>query len=77
MKNKHYLCSAAIGSVSEALAAQRVLSTSAIPTEVINYDRAHSSRGCIYGISFGCAWENNVRAALGAARIDVKEYSRL
>ena len=76
MKNKHYLCSAAIGSVSEALAAQRTLAASAIPTEVIKYERAPSGRGCIYGISFGCAWENNVRAALSAARIDVKEYNK-
>ena len=76
MRNKHYLCSAAIGSVSEALAAQRILAASAIPTEVIKYERAPSGRGCIYGISFGCAWENNVRAALGAAKIDAKEFSR-
>ena len=73
MKNKRYLCSAAIGSVTEAMRAERALAAMAIRSDVIKTER-NGRRGCIYGVSFPCAEENNVRSALGAAKISVKEW---
>jgi len=77
MKTQHYLCSAVIGSVTEALKAQQVLASDAIPSEVIKAERVGGRKGCIYGISFSCAQENNVRATLGAAKINVREWKTL
>ena len=39
MKYEHYPCYVAIGSVTEAMKAQRVLSGAAIPSDVIKVDK--------------------------------------
>ena len=73
MKYEHYPCQIAIGSVTEAMKAQRVLSGAAIPSDVIKVDKAGRYGGCIYGISFMCAQEKNVRSLLYSYGISVKE----
>ena len=75
MKRDGYICSADIGSVTEAMKAQRVLATAAIPSEIIKNDRNPRGRGCIFGIEFSCSQKNNVRAVLDAARIRPKAWN--
>ncbi len=67
-------CFAAIGSITQAQKAQRVLAALAIPSGVTKSEGSSSTRGCIYGVRFACAQESNVRSALFAARIIVKEW---
>lgn len=73
MKYEHYPCHVAIGSVTEAMKAQRILSGVAIPSEVTKIDKARRRGGCIYGVSFICAQEKNVRSILYSSGISVKE----
>ena len=70
-----YECSAEIGSVTEAMKAQKVLAAAAIPSEIIKKEGTSRHRGCVFGIGFSCAQKNNVRSILGAARIYPKEWN--
>lgn len=69
-------CFASIGSVTGAQKAQKALSAIAIPSKVIKIDTAARARGCVYGISYSCSQENNVKNALTSARISVREWGR-
>ena len=73
MKYEHYFCNVALGSVTEAMKAQRVLSAAAIPSDVIKVDKARRHGGCIYGLSFACSQERNVRTLLNSSGIAVKD----
>lgn len=73
MKYENYSCNVAIGSVTEAMKAQRVLSGTAIPSEVVKMDRARGRGGCIYGLSFPCVHKKNVHSILYSAGISVEE----
>ena len=70
-----YECSAEIGSVTEALKAQRALAASAIPSEIIKKEGTSRRRGCVFGIGFSCAQQKNVRAVLSAARITPRAWN--
>lgn len=73
MKRDSYECSAELGSVTEAIKAQRVLAAAAIPSEIIKSEGGRR-RGCVFGIGFSCTQTNNVRAILSSARINPKEW---
>jgi hypothetical protein len=66
-------CSAAIGSVTQAMQAQKLLASAAIPSALIKYD-AQGGKGCVYGLSFSCAQADNVRTVLSKERIRVREW---
>ena len=69
-------CSAAIGSITQAMKAQRALAEAAIPTTVIKYESSGSgNKGCIYGLSFSCSQSNNVQTVLSHERIRVKQWN--
>ena len=74
MKRDSYECSAELGSVTEAMKAQRVLAAAAIPSEIIKNEGGRR-RGCVFGIGFSCAQANNVRTVLSSARITPKSWS--
>ena len=67
-------CIAEIGSMTQALKAQRILSESAIPTTVVKSNSAKSGRGCAYGISFNCVQSENVQNALTSAGVKVRRW---
>ena len=67
-------CIAEIGSMTQAMKAQRVLSETAIPTTVVKSNSAKSGRGCAYGISFECAQKENVQNALISAGVKVRRW---
>ena len=69
-----YKCSAEIGSVTEAMNAQRILAAAAIPSEIIKKEGSSRRRGCVFGIEFSCAQQNNVRTILGSAKIYPKAW---
>ena len=74
MKRESYECSAELGSVTEAMKAERVLAAAAIPSEIIKIEGSRR-RGCVFGIGFSCSQQNNVRAVLSAARINPRNWN--
>lgn len=71
-----YVCLAVMGSMTQVLRAQKVLSDAAVRTEVVKADSAHTRRGCAYALSYPCSQENNVRTVLSGAGIRVRDYYR-
>lgn len=68
-------CSAAIGTLTQAMRGQKLLADAAIPSAVIKYEsKGGIPRGCIYGLSFSCAQQGNVRAILLAKGVRVREW---
>lgn len=68
-------CSAAIGTVTQTMKAQKILANAAIPSAVIKYDGTHKSKGCIYGLSFSCAQAGNARTVLEGGGIRVRQWN--
>ena len=65
---------ASIGSTTQALNAQRILSRAYIPSEVVKINSGHSSGGCIYGIEFSYEQYSNVKSILEKGGVRVREY---
>ena len=65
-------CSALIGSVTQAMRAQSVLGTAAIPTTVI---KSESAKGCVYGVRFSCSQMKNVSSVFEKEKIRVKKWN--
>ena len=78
MKNDFYSygCFAVIGSMTQALRAQKVLSNAAVRADVVKADSAHTRRGCAYALSYPCSQENNVRTILATAGIRIRDFYR-
>ncbi|MBO5416172.1 MAG: DUF3343 domain-containing protein [Clostridia bacterium] len=74
MTERHGGCSAEIGSVTQAMRVQDALASAAIPSKIIK-SQSSSRHGCIYGVSFSCSQERNVRAILEASRIPVRHWN--
>lgn len=65
---------AAIGAMTAAIKAQRVLAAAGVAAEVIALSPEQTRRGCAYGIEFFGSDERAVRAALSAARIRPSQF---
>ena len=76
MQSDFYKCLAVMGSMTQAMRAQKVLAGAAVRAEVVKADSAHTSRGCAYALSYPCSQENNVRTILSSARIRVRDFYR-
>lgn len=70
-------CIAGIGSVTQAMKAQKILDGAAIPTTVVKQETTSRRLGCIHGVQFSCAQESNVRHVLEAAHVTVKQWSHI
>lgn len=68
-------CSAAIGSVTQAMKAQKALASAAIPSTVIKWESSSRLRGCVYGVQYSCQQQRNVETVLASARIAVKQWN--
>ena len=75
MTETHRDCSAELGSMTQAMKAQKALAAAAIPSTVVKSDSSSSGRGCSYGIRFSCGQEQNVRTVLKNARIGIKRWN--
>ena len=62
-------CVATLGSVSQALRAQKLLRSAGVRSEVVTADAAAQRRGCAYALSFPCYQRQNVRRVLDGAGI--------
>lgn len=67
-------CRAALGAMSAAIRAERVLLDAGISAQVVALERTETKRGCAFGVEFSCAEEARARAALRAARISVSQF---
>ena len=76
MQSNFNECLAVMGSMTQAMRAQKVLSGAAVRADVVKADSAHTRRGCAYALSYPCAQENNVRTILAGAGIRVRDYYR-
>ena len=54
MQNNIYGCVAVVGSMTQALRAQKVLANAAVRADVVKADSAHTRRGCAYALSYPC-----------------------
>jgi len=68
-------CSAAIGSVTQAMKAQKALAAAAIPSTVLEWESSSRLRGCVYGVRYSCKQQRNVETVLASARIAVKQWN--
>lgn len=72
---EHYSdCFAVIGSMTQAIRAQRVLASAAIRAEVVKADEGGSRHGCAYALSYPCAQGANVRLVLKSGGVRVRAY---
>lgn len=69
-------CLAVMGSMTQAMRAQKVLLGAAVRAEIVKADSAHTRRGCAYALSYPCSQENNVRTVLSSAGIRVRDFYR-
>ena len=69
------ICTAAIGSMTAAMRAQRVLAAAAIHVNVIKNESSVKKGGCLYSLAFPCGQSNNVRTVLRAAHIGARYES--
>ncbi len=68
------VCTAVIGSMTQAMAAQSVLADAAIPAELAKISSSITHNGCAYGLDFPCTREAQVRAVLGRTGVRVRQY---
>ena len=64
MKDTSGMCTLEVGSVTQAMKIQELLSRHAIPSKIIKTDSS-SRRGCVYGLSYTCSQSNNVNHDAG------------
>lgn len=64
-------CRVAIGSVTHAMKAQRILENNMIMSKV---EKLTYKNGCTYGLSFPCEHKNNVDLILNKNGIKIKGY---
>ena len=71
---KRYECFAVIGSVTQAMRAQNVLTKAAVRAEVIKVDSTITGKGCAYAVVYSCAQADHVKMILKDAGIRVRKY---
>ena len=78
MQNDFYSfgCFAVMGSMTQTMRAQKVLSNAAIRAEVVKADSTHTRRGCAYALSYPCVQDGNVRTILLSAGIRARDFYR-
>ena len=68
------ICTAAIGSLTHAINAQRALSDAGIHGDIVKLDASMTRRGCAYGVEFPCEQGRTVRSVMNAKKINVSNY---
>lgn len=68
------ICTAVIGSMTQAMRAQAVLSEAAIHATLTKISSSQTHNGCAYGVDYSCVQSGNVRAVLERAGIRVRQY---
>ena len=68
------ICTAAIGSLTYAIKAQRALRDAGIDGDIVKLDASMTRRGCAYGVEFPCDHGLTVRSIMNAEKINVSNY---
>ncbi len=68
------ICTAVIGSMTQAMKAQTVLAEAAIRATLTKISSSKASGGCAYGVDFPCTQSGNVKMILDRAGVRVREY---
>ena len=68
------ICTAAIGSLTSAIKAQRALAQAGIAGDIVKLDASMTRRGCAYGVEFPCEEGRSVRTIMNAEKITVSNY---
>lgn len=76
MNRSSGLCTAVIGSMTQAMKAQTTLSEAAIRATLTKISSSRTMGGCAYGVDFPCTQSGNVRMILERSGIRVREYLR-
>ena len=67
-------CVAAVGSMTAAIKAQRILLSHGIDAEVVALAPEQTRRGCAYGTEFSAKYQSAARTALRGAGVSVSQY---
>lgn len=67
-------CIAVTGSMTGAMKAQSILASAAIHSTVTKVSSSKNSRGCVYGVSFPCIQERNVKVIFDNAGFRVRGF---
>lgn len=67
-------CIAVIGSMTQAMRAQKILANAAIRAEIIKADSSLTKRGCAYALEYSCVQNQNVKTILERAGVRVRTY---
>ena len=67
-------CTAAIGSLTYAIKAQKALSQNGIHNNIVKLDASMTRRGCAYGIEFPCEEQRSVRTVMNEEKIPISSY---
>ncbi len=68
------LCTAVIGSMTQAMKAQSILAEAAIRASLTKISSSKATGGCAYGVDFPCPQSGNVRIILERGGVRVREY---
>ena len=64
-------CLSVIGSMTQAMQAQKLLDSAAIRTQVVKADSGADGHGCAYALSYSCALAQSVKQILSRAGIRI------
>ncbi len=67
-------CIAVLGTMTNALQAQKTLANAAIFASITKISSSKSAKGCTYGVSYPCIQDKNVRTILARSDLAVKKY---
>ncbi len=76
MNNSYSECIAEIGSMTQAMRAQKALAEAVIPATVVKTDSSKNEKGCAYGVSFPCAYRDNVENIFARSRVRVRRWKK-
>ncbi len=68
------ICTAVIGSMTQAMKAQSILAEAAIRAHISKISSSGAAGGCAYGVDFPCTQSANVKMILTRAGVRVREY---
>ena len=74
-KQQNTMCSAVMGTLTNAQKAQKILAMAAIPSSVTKSESSLSHRGCVWCVNFACNQSENVKAVFASAGLNVKYWS--
>lgn len=74
MIKNHGECIAEIGSMTQAMRAQKALAETAIPSTIVKTDSSKNSKGCAYGLSLDCEQKENAENIFYRSKVKVRQW---